>query len=289
MEDPLSALLTSLQAVFQLETIRNGKYTISAVQQLKESLEQYDSSPSKKNFLGLLKAIRDALPYLVPYIEKSRLHFDTIKSLMEEINQEHNLPPINWNTFLSHPKVSQTFQFSALNHSPSQDDLLVWITSKSGKPYAKLNDSELTHTLVNHREYDGFTQKLIEHLKKYPDFLFDLIMKSDKNFHKLCQSRLVLYLTDQQLAHAIIKYIPSLAHEQKDPHEQVASIIYDLNVKILSNGRSVSTILRSSEAKTILDNSVFFQIYQSDEYQNSSDISQQYVANDEASGLKQSF
>ena len=47
----------------------------------------------------------------------------------------------------------------------------------------------------------------------------------------------------------------------------VEQLITKLN-EILSSGRSIETLLRNSEAKDILDQSIYFQIVQSDEYKN---------------------
>ena len=262
MEDPFSALLKSLQSVFHLEAMRNGKYTYPAVQQLKEATEHYNPN-AKNTFISLLRAIREALPN----IEKWRVNFDAIRKSMDAMAKLHHMPSIDWNKVLSHPKVSPKFQFSALNHSRAEDDLLVWLTAKTGKPYAKLDHNELTQAMLDNRDRHGFSQKLNMHLKKHPEFLFDLIMNSEKNFIKIAQTRLILYLTDEQLAKAIIQHSPNMIHKQKEPYEQVELLVHKLN-DILSNGRSVSTLLRNGTAKPILDNSIFFQIYQSEEYAN---------------------
>lgn len=266
MEDPFSTLLKSLQSIFHLEAMRNGKYTYPPVQQLKDATERYNPD-GKHTFISLLGAIKEALPY----IEKWQVNFDAIRKPMDALAKQHHMPSIDWNKILAHPKVSPRFQFTALNHSRVNDDLIVWLTSKIGKPYAQLDHVEMTQAMVEFRGRQGFSQRLKDHLNKEPDFLFDLIMKSEKNFIKICHTRLILYLTDEQLAQAIIQHIPHLIHKQKEPFEQVELLIHKLN-EILSNGRSVSTLLRNSAAKPILDNSIFFQIYQSDEYKNRHDV-----------------
>ena len=91
-------------------------------------------------------------------------------------------------------------------------------------------------------------------------------MSSERNFAKISHTRLCLYLTDTQLALAILKHSPKFVNDNENPHAQVEVLVHKLN-SILSNGRSVGTLLRNSDAKTILENSIFFQIYQSDEYQ----------------------
>lgn len=261
MEDPFSALLCSLQIVFHLEAMRNDRYTYPAVQQLRDSCDCYDPH-SKNSFIELLKALREALPH----IEKWHADFKMIRQAMDALAKIHRLPRIEWDKVLAHPKVSPKFQFSALNHSLSETDLLAWLTSKTGKPFAQLDHHKLTQALVDHKNRHGMSQKLSNHLKKDPDFLFILIMKSEKNFIKIVQTRLILYLTDQQIAKALLQHVPIFVNKRKEPFAQVESLIHKIN-DLLSNGRSVSTLLRNSEAKTILDNSPFFQIYQSDEYQ----------------------
>lgn len=262
MDDPFSILLKSLQSVFHLEAMRNGKYTFPAVQHLKEATEHYDPK-AKNTFIDLLRSIREALPY----IEKWRINFNIIRKSMDALAKLHHMPTIDWNQMLSHPKVSPRFQFSALNHSHDEHDLTSWLSYKTGKSFAQLDHTELTQTLLDNRDKHGFSQKLSSHLKKDPDFLHNLIMQSERNFIKISQTRLILYLTDEQLAKAIIKHIPALIHKRKEPLEQVDQLIHTLN-EILSNGRSISTLLRNAEAKPILENSKFFQMYLSEAYKN---------------------
>ena len=260
MEDPFSDLLKSLRSLFHLEAMRNGRYTYPAVQQLKVAMESYN--PEEENtFTLLLKAIKEALPH----IEKWRVNFDLIRKSMDALAKMHHMSAINWTKILSHPKVSSKFQFSALNHSATNIELSDWITAKTGKSFFQMKPSELTQTLITNKDRHGFSQKLSMYLKKYPDFLFSLIMESEKNFVKLCHSRLILYLTDQQIAKAIIKHIPAFVHKQAGPFKQVDQLVDTLNY-ILSNGRSVSTLLRNAEAKPILLNSIFFQLHQSEQY-----------------------
>lgn len=269
MDDPFSALQKSLQTGFHLEAMRNGKYTYAAVQELKDAIDCYNSD-NKSSFINLLRALKEAMPY----IEKWRVHFNDIKNAMDALAKIHKVPAIDWNIVLSHPKVSPRFQFSAMNHSKKEDDLLVWLTAKIGKPYAQLDHGDLTQAMVDNRDRHGFSRKLSKFLKTEPEFLFQLIMKSEKNFIKITNTRLILYLTDEQIAKAIVHHTPKLIHKQKEPIEQVELLINKINA-ILSNGRSVSTLLRNAEARPILEQSIFFQIYQSDEYKNRNDQEQQ--------------
>lgn len=263
MEDPLSALLKSLQTVFLTEAVRNGRYTYPAVQQLKEATEFYNSE-DQNTFAILLTAIKEAMPR----IEKCRVNFDSIRKSMNALAKQHQTGSIDWTNVISHPKVSPRFQFSALNHSKKEADLPTWIAKKTGKPFFQLESAELTQFLIKNRDTHGFSQKLSTYLKKNPDFLYHLIIEDAKNFGKICHSRLILYLTDQQIAKAIIKHLPTFVHKKNgEPYEQVDQVVNTLN-EILSNGRSISTLLRNAEAKPILFNSIFFQLYQSEGYVN---------------------
>lgn len=272
MEDPLPKLLDALQPVFNLAIMRNEQYIYHPVQQLKETLDAYQLckkmpvESTKQPLATILTQLMLAVQECLPYIEKSRVHFETLRDAIDTLAKAHKVESIHWDNFLSRCNLAPQLKFNTLNHSLNHDDLLVWITEKSGKSSAELHPADLTQSLMDHRNGDGFTQKLIAHLNSDPDFLFNLIMQSEKNFIKIAHSRLVLYLTDPQLAKAILKHIPVLIHKEAEPYKQVELLILKLN-QILSNGRSVSTLLRNTEAKLILDNSPFFQIYQSEEYQ----------------------
>ncbi|MGC1182634.1 hypothetical protein [Legionella sp.] len=255
MRDPFSALKSALQSVFNLESMRNGKY-IYPVQQLKESLDNFRPN-NEKDFQEIIKALKAS----VPYIEKWRLDFNTIRTPIDSLAKNLNLPSINWNSFLHHSNASAKFQFKALNDKYRETELLTWLAAKSGASGKRNNVSTQVRMLLEYREHLGFSQKLNTHLKKDPDFLFQLIMESTKNFKQIAHTRLVLYLTDRQLAEAIIKHIPSLVQEHTDPSVQTINLINKLN-QILSHGRSISTLLRNSEAKFILDGSEFLQMYQ---------------------------
>ena len=260
MEDPFSALRNSLQSVFHLEAMRNGKYIYPAVQQLKDAMDRYKSQ-EKNTFIDLLKAIEEALPN----IEKWRINFDLIRKSMDNLAKAHQMPSIDWTHIVSHPKVSSRFQFSALNQSLEEESLNTWITNRTGKSFFHMDPSEVTRALVDNKDGNGFYPILSAYLKKYLDFLFHLIMDSEKNFIKICHSRLILYLTDPQIATAIIQHLPAFVHKKGEPFEQVDQVVHTLN-DILSKGRSVSTLLRNTEAEPILLNSIFFQLYQSDGY-----------------------
>lgn len=260
MKAPFSALIKSLQSVFHLEVMRNGKYIYPAVQQLREAMEHYNPK-ANNTFLFLQKAIKEAFPY----IQKRRINLDTIKIAMDELTVIHHAPPIDWLSVKTPSKASSRFQFSALNHRMTDIDLVTWIENRTGKDFSALGPSELTQTLIDNKNELGFSQRLSAYLKEKPTFLFDLIKDSKKNFIKICHSRLILYLTDQQIAESIIEHITHFVYKKSDPFVQVEQLVHTLN-DILSNGRSISTLLRNAEAKPILSNSIFFQLYQSESY-----------------------
>jgi len=261
MKDPNSLVHQSLQPLFLFATERNGKYTYSEVQVLKETIDGYLENPSKPNFIALKKAVGRSLLY----IEKWQLDFELIKESFDKEAQQHEMSPINWPKLLSHSNASPRFQFSALNHANEEEDLVLWLTKVNKAPATQLT---LTQLLLNNLHEHGFSKKLDQHLHKEPDFLFDLIMKSASNFSQIASTSLSLYLTDEQLARAIIKHIPN---DNEITDEGVPDLIDQLN-NSLSHGRSISTLLRNAHAKDILDKSNLFQLYQSEEYTNRTEL-----------------
>jgi hypothetical protein len=260
MEDPFSTLIKSLDSVFHLEVMRNGKYVYPAVQQLQEAVEHCNPE-DRDTFIYLQKAIKDAMPH----IQKRHVNFNSIKEAMDKLAEINQIQSIDWDAVKTQPKISSRFRFNLAHHSDNDNDLITWITNRTGKSFYQLEPSEVTQVLIDNKNRHGFSQKLSVYLKKNPNFLFQLIMDSEKNFMKICHSRLILYLTDQQIAKAIINHIASFVHKRDDPFEQVEQLVHTIN-DVLSNGRSISTLLRNAEAKPVLLNSIFFQLYQTEGY-----------------------
>ncbi|MGM9453842.1 hypothetical protein ACTAZI_10960 [Legionella bozemanae] len=258
MDDPFSSLIEAVKTVFHRVKPRvSGKYTYSEVQKLKEALENYQPAE-----IATFKELVNTLGAALPLFLKWGINFEPIKNAMNFLAAQHQMPPVNWDTYLS-PKTSSRLPF----HNPHQDvDFVLWLNTLSEKISTE-QELSLHSQLIAHREQLGFSQRLISHLKKDPEFLFRLIMESKENFTQISSTRLIFYLTDVQIAQAIIQYLPELLQEHPNPFAQVEQLIDRLN-GILSNGRSISTLLRNSEAKAILDGSEFFQIYQSEEYKN---------------------
>ncbi len=258
MDDPFSTLKEAVQSVFHLvPPMRNGKYTYPEIQRLKEAMENYQPNENK-TFIELVKSLGAALPHF----EKWRINFEPIKSSTDSLAVQHKMPAINWDKYLAHPNVSPRFQFN----DQDDEEFIPWLKAISQETFTQQEDS-IRAMLVAHREHLGFSQKLSNHLQDNPDFLSELIQESKENFIEIASTRLIFYLTDKQIADAIIKYLPDLVQEHQNLFVQVEQLVDRLN-GILSNGRSISTLLRNSKAKEVLDGSEFFQIYQSDEYQN---------------------
>jgi hypothetical protein len=260
MDDPFSALKSTFISAFHAVPMRNGKYAYPEIQHLKDAISNYHSD-KKSTFIHLVNALGEALPYF----EKLRVNFESVKTSIDLMAKKHQMPLVNWDKFLSHPKISPRFQFNAMAGQQHETELIPWLSSQSGRSFTQFASSEQTQILIAHREELGFSQKLKAHLEKDPEFLMRLIMKSENNFRKIAQTRLILFLTDEQIASALIKYLPILLTNHSNQFTQVQQLVDKVN-DLLSNGRSISTLLRNVEAKSILDRSKLFRIYQSDDY-----------------------
>lgn len=260
-EDPFATLLTSLKALFNAATIRKGKYSFAEIQKLNDATKNYDPQ-DLASFIKLLQALKGALPYL----EKWKVDFNTIRVSMNALAQNHHVN-INWVIFLSHPKISPGFQFSAQNLN-RELELVPWIAFKTGMRFAQLSPSQLTQFLLEHRRDNGFSQRLKTHLDSHPEFLSTLIMSSERNFIDIAKTRLCFFLTDTQIAEAIIEHTDKLIKPHINPLTMVEQFVHTLNAILSKGGRSVDGLLRNTEAKAILDTSHYFQVYQTEEYRN---------------------
>lgn len=257
-QDPFTVVRQSLETIFQLP-MRNGVYTFTEIQKLKEATDNYKAEDTA-SFIKLLQALRQSLPYL----EKYNVDFSTIRINMDTLAVKQNLS-VNWDIFLKHPKVSHKFQFNAQNQI-RELELIPWIAFITKKMYAQLSKDEVIECLLENHETPGFSSRLTKHLKNDPDFLLDLIMDSESNFNKIAKTVLILYITDAQLAKAIVHHADRWIKPHINPYIEVEHFVHALNSN-LSNGRSVNVLLRNNEAKQILDTSKYFQIYQSEEYE----------------------
>lgn len=259
MEDPsIEALKKAFQSVFQL-SLRHGKFVYPEILKLKQALYSLDSN-DKRDFIQFLKILRTALPRIGHW----RLDFNTIKIPMDSLAHKLDLPAIDWHRYLANSNSSPSFQFSALNQTYQKMALLQWLIQESGSSSSPSDAMTQTSMLLQCRKNYGFSKKLTTHLEKEPDFLFHLIIQSDEIFTQITNTRLILYLTDVQLAKAIIKHLPRWVNEETSNKEEAEKFISTLNGK-LSKGRSIETLLRNADAKTILDSCEPIKLHQEDE------------------------
>lgn len=246
MSTALFDLKHALAPLFQLETMRNGKYIYPEIQTLFLMMQQCEEF-NKVELIELLKCIRNALVY----IEKWRMDFKLIQKPLSKLVKTHQIP-LKWDVFLAQSKTSLKFQFSALNHHSSEMDLIPWLQHKEGWDNPKLSLRAEYYLVMKYRKHLGFSQKLSEHLNQDPHFLRKIIMDDMEHFVKLAHCRLVLYLTDVQIAEAIVKYHTQFLTKNKQ-EDVLVDLVTKLN-SILSNGRSISTVMRSVEARFLLEN-----------------------------------
>ena len=257
--DSFDVLKKVLLPLFNCEAKRQDKYVFAPIRQLKKALDHYHPEQD-----STFKFLVDAIIASMPYIEKWHLNFEDIQSCMDALAQNHAIQPINWKFVLAKSKDSPRFQFGRVL---SDEDLIPWLESKMGKSFQSLESREKTQILTQYLDNSGFSKKLSAYIDKNPNFLFQLMMDSGQNFMQIAGNRLNLYVTDKQMAMAILKHYPGWAAEHRDEFKNVEHLESKLN-DLLSNGRSIATILRSAEAKSILDAAEIFQHYQSDNYKN---------------------
>lgn len=256
MKDPLvNELIKAFQSVFEL-SMRKGKFIYPEIRKLKQILHNFDPT-DKKDFHKLLKILREALPR----IEQWHFDFNNIKSSLDLLAQKLNLPVIDWHKYLSHSNASFHFQIS-VNQRYQRINLIEWLEMESGEALADNDLLTQVNMLLKCHQYSGFSKRLTTHLEKDRDFLFQLITESEDIFTRITNTRLILHLTDGQLAKAILKHLPKWLENYPDSSMPTEKIIEIINEK-LSQGRSVSTLLRNKNAKTILDSSELLNPYQS--------------------------
>lgn len=255
MPDPLTVLKDALKPIFILKQITGRTVVHSEIIALQKALDEFQ--PNKKNsFLKLRNAVGNALPF----IEKWHVDFNSVRSALEAMNQDHGLDPIKWDVYLSRANTSPTFQFSA------DEGLLSWM-----EVHAEPNVVTTLERLVNLRETSGFSQKLNAHLKQDPDFLVDLIMESGENLTQIARTRLILFITDKQLAEAIIEHIPSFIQNDIEPNAQAAQLIKRLDELLSKYGRTLSSLAsHSAEARAVFASSEHLRTLISPELQEAS-------------------
>ncbi len=259
MEDPFVTLVNALQPLFNSAVIRNnGKYTIEPIQSLKDAIEAYRPHV-KVSYFALQRAIGNCAPYCT----QRNIQFHEVIDSMNELAKRHGINRIEWNLVLQQNNLSVRLQF--IGHANNQKSLIQWISQQSRRPFNQLGAFEKVQVLADHSTQQGFSYKLRSHLEKHPDFLFQLAKKSAQNFQKIAGCRLNLYLTDKQLALAIMKHLPVLCEDLVG----TTSLTEQLTQKIdgmLSNGRSVNALCRNTDAQEILERSEYFaDLFKSDD------------------------
>lgn len=260
MKDPHPSLLDTLNTLFTLQPKRNGAFSYNEVHTLKKTCDLYTQAPSKNNFMLLQKSLLRALSIrALDYLQEQKL-FEHLKKSLDRERQYYGLSAIDWSqlSFYSSPQ----FQFSALNHSEKNNDLVQWLTRNKNKSYEQLSIIEQIQLLIENKEERGFKTRLKEYLTKDANFLFNFIVHSTECFKQITHSVLILYLTDEQLATAIINHLPTEPIALNEIKVQINKIN-----ETLSYGRSISTLLRCANAKKILDTLPLFQLYQSKDYE----------------------
>lgn len=255
MSNPFLALQDALRPVFKM-ALRNGKSNYPKIQQLKSAVDAFNPNDTE-TFIKLYHALCGSLSHIAQW----RLDFVSIRNSMDKLALSLNMPKINWDRMVSKSNTPSFFPHCAFQGKNCNKDLLTWLAEHSGTNVATADIETQIRILLQYSENLGFSTKLNEHLTKHPNFLFTLIAKSEKHFTQIANSRLVLYLTDEQLAHAIIRFLPRLLKQHANRMHQTDNIVEKIN-KMLSNGRSVSTILRNTQAKFILEESELWQAHQ---------------------------
>lgn len=251
--EPFKALEECLQTAFLIDPERKAGYTIQEIQRLKQATDTY-----QPDSVAHFNALRSALLEAIPYLKRTHIHFETLKKSMNDLASKLKIDPIDWQREMHTRNIASRLSKTPIDPSSVPGTFPDWVHSMMEKPFDALSESDILQIM----EEQVFYQKLKEHLSQHPDFLFDTMMASKEVFAAVIQTRLILYITDPQLAQSIIKHAPSFfinLHPEKP--EQVDVHIHKINSR-LSCGRSVSTLLRNADAKAILDGFRLFDLYQ---------------------------
>ncbi|MFI4963338.1 MAG: hypothetical protein ACHP6H_05725, partial [Legionellales bacterium] len=131
MIDPYSELHDRLETVLHLESMNEGTYRFSPVQNLKDALDQYDIQKDQLNFIVLVKAIGAMQPYM-----KQPVRFDEIQLLVNELAIQQGIGTINWKKILKEQPTSPRFQFG--DNSTNEYDLIPWLSAITNKECGSL-------------------------------------------------------------------------------------------------------------------------------------------------------
>lgn len=241
MKDPFAELGDTLQTLFRTAVIRNGKYAIHPIQELKDALDQY-KPPTHERFIALVKA----LAHCTPYMNKKFHVLNHALHSTSELAKELNIPQSQWLQVMK--EENRSSRFAPTPRPPDEKTLIPWLSHLTGQHFNSLSHSEKTQVLAEHSHKKGFSNKLNEYLKKNPDFLYKLTLESEKNFQKIVGSLLNLYLTDVQLAQGIIAHLPKLQEGATDQEQ-----FFKKMDGMMKNGRSMLSLLRNSDAQALLE------------------------------------
>lgn len=247
MTDPYARLTILLDAFFNSVAQRNGKYLIEPIQKLKDEMGSYNPK-SKHSFFSLI----DAFGACAPYFAQRKGSLNDLLSTLNQLARVHGVQYQELKAVFVELKIHDAKPSIA-----QEKPLMPWLSETTGRPFNRLNHKEQTDILVKECQQAGFSQKLSQHLEKNPEFLMNLINKSQKNFQKIAGSRLNLYLTDKQMAEAIVMYLPKYC-EGMDASKPDVGVISAKIDALLSNGRSINALLRNSDARSVLEQSPWF-------------------------------
>lgn len=265
MDDPLTELKHALKPLFSHEPFRNGKYTYTEIEQLKTAIDDYHPQ-DPETFKELVIALRAARPHF----EKWGINATFIRNCITDLAKDQPQIEGNWGNYFPQQKFSPKFQYGVMNQAQQEMPLIPWLKAQAEAEGKKLT---LIGLLTTYCEKQGVSSKLKTHLEKEPEFLASLIMNSEEEFSQIAKTRLILFLTDKQLAQAITKYLPHSLIKPKNAITQeelleVDKVVSKLN-DTLTKGRCVTHILENKDAiKDTLDKTQFYKIYKSSEYKN---------------------
>lgn len=249
LTDKLSDLLKPLFLIANTREIEGQEqYTDASIEALQAALDNYKIKPSDDLFIQLNASIKTACSR----VQSPLIQYVKIIELMEELSQHHKIDTIGLGDMKS-----------ALN-SQAPPSLKEWLQNAESV-------EDRARKLVEYQDTFGFSQIQSRHtdvlsayLQKHPDFLADLITASKTSFILIAGSPISIRITDTQIAQAILAHQPTLSNDEQENYRRVNNYINHLNNAILSNGRSVSTLMRNKDAKALLDTSKIFQIAQSE-------------------------
>lgn len=266
MSDPHSELDVFIRDILTLQNKNhNNNYRFAPAQALKTAADKYHENPTKESFVQLINAISRILPYISNTRVINLSHF---KNKVDEIaSKQYQMTSINWQS-TSHKtrstaRMTVGFQFTSV--SSSGNSLIAWLNNLIKRDFAQLTTDQQTQILIeSYIKYDGFSTVLKKHLIEQPEFLVNLTLDSETNFMKIAQSRLSLFLDDQQMAKIMRSHW--LNEDKEYDFDTMDQILYKM-ASVLTYGRTIGKLLENSNVQEYLKDTEFLNVYQSDRYQ----------------------